>query len=302
MISGDPIVSIVIPAWKPRADWLRHAVTSAVGQRDCSVEVIVVDDGSPAPVADLLSDLDHPALRVVREPHRGVAEARNVGIDLARGQYIRFADADDVLELNSTARLVGLAGGDDVITFGATLVCDDQLRPIGMKRSELSGWIAEKCLLYRFDVRHMSMLFPRLVVDAVGRWEPTLRQCEDWDFVLRALEHAPVRGNAEIATYYRKHATSVSSNIAASLLYESKVVDRYFERHPEQAGTSLEREARAKLLIVSARAARSLGKGRAGQLRLVARALALHPQRTCEELGRVLLEHGDRALARASRR
>jgi hypothetical protein len=107
----------------------------------------------------------------------------------------------------------------------------------------------------------MSMLFPRGVVEAVGEWDTSLRQCQDGDFVLRSLEHAPVRGEQEVATFYRRHGQAQSANLARALEYESLVVDRYLERHPEQAGTRLEREARANLLVVKARAATSLGKG-----------------------------------------
>jgi len=66
------------------------------------------------------------------------------------------------------------------------------------------------------------------------------------------------------------------------------VVDRYFERHPAGAGSKLEREARAKLLIVHASVCPLLGEGRREQLRLVLRAFALHPRRTLEELGRLV--------------
>lgn len=297
----EPDVSIVLCARKPRRDWFRQAVESALDQRDCRVELVVVDDGSPEPVADMLADIDDLRLRVVRIEHGGLASARNAGTRAAHGGFLRFADADDVLEAGSTARLLRLAGDDGAIAYGATLVCDEQLRPLSAKRSQLQGWIARECLLYRFDVKHMSMLFPRSVVEAVGEWDTELEQCQDWDFVLRALEHAPARGEQEIATYYRRHGASVSANVARALQYESRVVDRYFERHPEQLGTPLEHEARAKLLLIRAKSLRSLGLGLREQLSLVGHALALHPRRTVEELSRDWLRHGRRAATRLSR-
>jgi hypothetical protein len=136
----------------------------------------------------------------------------------------------------------------------------------------------------------MSMLFPRAVVDAVGDWDTSLRQCQDWDFVLRALEHAPARGEQEVATFYRRHGQAQSANLARALEHETLVVDRYFQRHPEQVGSRLERESRANLLMGRARAAPTLGSGRGEQLRLVARAFALHPRRTIEELRRTVAE------------
>ncbi len=300
--SDQPLVSIVLCAWRPRPDWLREAVASALAQRDCQLEVVVVDDGSPTPVADFLVDMEDARLRVLRVEHEGLASARNAGVRAARGEFLRFADADDVFESGSTARLLSLAGEAETISYGATLVCDTALRPLAVKSSRLEGWVAEQCLLYRFDVKHMSMLFPRSVVERVGVWDTTLRQCQDWDYVLRALEMAPVRGEQRIETYYRRHESSASANVEGALLYESLVVKRYFERHPELAGTSLEREAQAKLLMVRAKASPALGKGRCDWLGLVARAFWFHPRRAAEELGRDVAQVGARAAKRLWRR
>lgn len=272
-------------------------MAAVLDQQGCEIELIVVDDGSPAAVEDTLADIEDARLQVQRVEHRGVSEARNAGIRAARGEFLRFVDADDVLERGSTARLLRVAADGGMIAYGDTVICDDELRPVGIKRSRLDGWIAKQCLLYRFDATHISMLFPRRVVEATGGWEPTMRQCEDWDFVLRALEHAPARSDPGIAAYRRRHHASLSSDLAGSLHHESRVVDRYFERHPEQTGTKLERAARAKLLMIRARACPALGKTRSEQLGLIARALALDPRAT-EEIGHEVFQLGRRAFTK----
>jgi hypothetical protein len=191
-----------------------------------------------------------------------------------------------------------MTGAGEAIAYGATAVCDQDLQPQAVKASTLEGWIARECLLYRFDVRHMSMLFPRAVVEAVGEWYTGLPQCEDWDYVLRALERAPARSDPEVATFYRRHPGSLTANVVRALECESVVVDRYFERHPEEAGTKLEREARAKLLLVKARAHASTGIPRAERLRLIREAWMLHPGRAAEELFGEVVNAGMRRMAR----
>ena len=281
-----PLVSVVMCAWKPRPAWLHEAVASVLADHS-DLELIVVDDGSPEPVEALLTDVEDPRLRVIRVEHGGLSRARNAGIRAARGTYVRFADADDVVEPAGTQLLLDLAD-EKTIVYGATQVCDENLRPVSVKSSRLEGWIAAPCLLYRFDVVHTSMLFPRSVLERTGEFEPALRQCQDWDYVLRACEIAPVRGSQAIVTRYRRHGDSAATNVAGALHFESMVVDRYFERHPERRGSKLEREARAKLLIVRASVCPLLGDGRREQVRLVLRAFALHPRRTLEELVRLV--------------
>jgi glycosyl transferase family 2 len=285
-VTQHPLVSIVMCAWKPRPDWFHDAIASVLAD-DCDLELIVVDDGSPEPVEALLGQFEDPRLRVIRIEHGGLSRARNAGIRAARGAYVRFADADDIVEPGGTRELLELAD-EKTMAYGATQVCDESLRPLSVKSSQLEGWIAEQCLLYRFDIVHTSMLFPKRVLERTGEFDPTLRQCQDWDYVLRACEVAPVRGSQTVVTRYRRHTGSTAANVEGALHFESLVVDRYFERHGDQAGTRLEREARAKLLIVRATVSPLLGKGRPEQLRLVLRAFALHPRRTLEELGRLV--------------
>jgi glycosyltransferase involved in cell wall biosynthesis len=248
------LVSLVMPAWRPRRDWLLRAVMSGLGQRACDLEVIVVDDGSPEPVEGLLSDIGDPRLRVIRVSHGGPSRARNAGVREARGDRIRFIDADDVYEPDSTARLLRLMGEDkDIVAYGATVFCDRELRPIWKMTSSLEGSIAIDALLGRFTVRPQSLLFSRHLVEVAGGWDDSFGVSEDWDFVVRALEHGRARGEHAVATYYRKHASSLTDDRAAGRDAARLIVERYFLRHPEQRGTSLERQAHARLEATAAR-------------------------------------------------
>jgi glycosyltransferase involved in cell wall biosynthesis len=254
-MSDAPAVSLVMASWRSRPDWLRAAVLSALEQRGCDHELVVVDDGSPEPVAETLADVTDPRLRHLRVEHGGEPRARNAGLREARGRLIRFVDADDVIDPDSTTRLAALVGsGDSTIGYAATMVCDAQLRPLWKMTCGLQGDVREDCLLGRFTVRIPSLLFPRTVVDAVGEWDPGFRVSQDWDFVLRALEHARVRGSRDVATYYRRHASSATANVVAGEEGGRRVIGRYFERHPEQRGTPLERKAEARLHAKAARA------------------------------------------------
>ena len=275
-------VSVVMCVLRPHEDWFNDAVASVLAD-DAVDELIVVDDGSPEPVEPLLSSHADSRVRVLRIEHGGQSRARNVGIQESRGAFVRFVDADDVIEPGGTRALLAVAG-DEIVAYGATQICDEHMRPLSIMTSDLEGRIAEECLLYRFDVRHMAMLFPRAVLDRVGGYEPALIQCQDWDFVLRACEVAEVRGTTDVVLRYRRHGSSMSSNLERAMEFESVVVDRYFERHPEQRGSKLEREARAKLLLVRAATAPRIGEGPVAQVRYILRAFALHPRRTVEEL------------------
>ncbi|MDQ3569406.1 MAG: glycosyltransferase [Actinomycetota bacterium] len=278
-----PDVSVIMPVWRPRRDWLRDAVSSVLGQTNCDLELIVVDDGNDEPIERLLRRAPF-TVRTLRIAHGGVSAARNAGMAEARGRFLRFTDADDVLEDNSTARLLQLAG-DDVIAYGATMFCDEALRPLWKMESRLKGNVAEDTLLGRFFVRPPSMLFPRAVAERAGPWDVGLRISEDWDWVLRALEHAEVRGERAVATYYRRHATGATSkiDIEEGQVVAQEVVRRWFERHPEQLSSARRRQAEAMLDAMAARVYLTRGRP-AAAIPKVVRSLLLDPRAVVHEL------------------
>jgi glycosyltransferase involved in cell wall biosynthesis len=244
-------VTLVMPAWRPRPEWLQRAVESALA--DAAVtELIVVDDGSEdrfeLPVRD-------ERARILRTRHGGPSHARNVALGDARGDYVRFVDADDVVVPGSTSRLLAVAAARGGIAHAATVVCDAELRPQRTVASQVEGSAVRACLLGTFDVRVVSLLFPRAVVEAAGAWDEEFDVSGDWDFVLRCVEHADVHRDPGVATYYRRWSSSVSrsASVAAGEAARRRVVDKYFGRHPDEAGSALEREARAATLAAAAR-------------------------------------------------
>ena len=165
-----------------------------------------------------------------------------------------------------------------------------KVRPRRTIASELEGNVVVPCLLGRFDVRHVSMLFPRRVVQLAGPWVGGFHISEDWDFVLRTLEHAGVRRDPLTATFYRRHGRSRTgaAELAVGEQDRGRVLDRYFERHRELRGTSLERRARAAALLDAAAAYAAVGERRAATIRL-ARGARLAPPAAATAAARLLV-------------
>lgn len=113
-----PEVSVVIPC-KDAAPYIEAAVRSALNQSVRDIEVIVVDDGSTDGSHDIVSSLAARDRRVVvlEGEQRGPGAARNRGVENARGTFLAFVDADDVMLPGAVESMLAAArrSGSDVV-------------------------------------------------------------------------------------------------------------------------------------------------------------------------------------------
>ncbi len=91
---GDKLVSVILPV-KDGEAFLPEAIGTALGQTGVQVEIIVVEDSSRDASAEIARSYGPPVKCISTEP-RGVGHARNVGLEVAGGEYVTFLDVDDL--------------------------------------------------------------------------------------------------------------------------------------------------------------------------------------------------------------
>jgi glycosyltransferase involved in cell wall biosynthesis len=244
-----PLVSIILPVWNPKPLWLNAAIDSAFHEGRCRIELILVDDGSDQPPDVWLSAHNIERVHVTSIRHSGVSRARNVGLELCNGDFIRFLDADDVILRESTSALLDLGGGHaDIVPYGSTILCNTQLTPIAPIRSRLNGCIHLQTALGHFHCTLPALLIPRKVISQSHKFDERMIVQGDWDFVLRLSESAEFRSTQHPVYLYRRHEQSLTaSGERKREATESTVliIKGYLKRHPELRGTRAERHVRA---------------------------------------------------------
>jgi glycosyltransferase involved in cell wall biosynthesis len=86
--------SIIIPLYN-KADFVAMAIQSVLNQSHQNFEVIVIDDGSTDDGASIVRAIPDHRIKLTQQANSGVSCARNLGIDLAKGELVCFLDADD---------------------------------------------------------------------------------------------------------------------------------------------------------------------------------------------------------------
>ena len=89
-----PAISVVMPIYNVE-DYVAEAVQSVLDQSFDDFELICVDDGGPDRSMQIVREFSDPRIRIVCQPNRGLAGARNTGIAHARGELVALLDSDD---------------------------------------------------------------------------------------------------------------------------------------------------------------------------------------------------------------
>ena len=93
-----PEVSIIVPVYNVEK-YINRCVDSVLAQTFTDFELILVDDGSSdnsGAICDTFADMD-VRVKVIHKVNDGVSSARNVALDIAKGEYIVFIDSDDAV-------------------------------------------------------------------------------------------------------------------------------------------------------------------------------------------------------------
>ncbi|WP_232798051.1 glycosyltransferase [Salinibacter altiplanensis] len=125
---SKPLVSIVTPCYNDAA-YVREAIESVLNQSYPHLEAIVIDDGSTDDSWDVIQSFGD-RVQCEQQPNQGAPAARNRGVEMAEGTYVKFLDADDVLVMDCIERQVrqaeALPEEKDAVVFGDAIWVDEE--------------------------------------------------------------------------------------------------------------------------------------------------------------------------------
>lgn len=223
-----PLVSILIPCHNA-APWLDATLASALAQSYPHTEVIVVDDGSTDASAAIAGTYAARGVRLVQQVNRGAAAARNLALREARGRYLQFLDADDLLDRDKIAVQVTRLAAEPPgrVASGAWAgfsAAPDTARftpePVWRDAAPLD-W-----LVLSWDGGGMmhpaAWLTPTEVARHAGPWNESLSLDDDGEYFCRVLlASSGVCFCSGARSYYRRHASGSLSHAKSRRAWES---------------------------------------------------------------------------------
>ncbi|GAB3394572.1 glycosyltransferase [Azotobacter armeniacus] len=214
-LDSAPLFSIVVPVYNTPPELLDAMLSSVQAQWYPHWELILADDASPSEVTrQVLARIDNPKIKILHlESNKGISGATNVGLEAAQGEFIVFMDHDDELTVDCLYELALCINRDQPDFIYSD---EDKLTEEGEYTQPhfKPDWSPDTIMSTMFTC-HVSCV-RRSLLSKVGELRSEFDGCQDWDFVLRVVEHTNrISHIAKVLYHWRIIPTSVASDIAA---------------------------------------------------------------------------------------
>ena len=230
-----PLVSVCIPSYNAEK-YIGITINSLLQQTYTNIEIIVVDDGSTDNTKSILENFKDKRFKYFTGPNKGASAARNKAFLLSSGAFIKFMDADDLVNQQCIeTQLMKLKERPDCIAsakwgrFFAADISDFKLSPEKIWK-DMPGidWLVNSLIDTGTNMMQPGIfLIPRSIMERAGPWNEALSLIDDFEFMVRVIT------NSTTVLFCDEAVLRYRNGVANSLS------GRQSEKHMKSAFTSL---------------------------------------------------------------
>lgn len=234
-------VSVIMPCYNAAA-YLRDAIESVQNQTYEDWELLIIDDGSIDDSCKIAQEYVNADKRIqlIKQPNSGACFARNNGLEHAKGQYVKFLDADDVLDTQCLARQIEQinALAQNQIPFGDYGRIDQQGKRISdfVFSPELLDWLHQdrvSFMFYRWEVLISCPLHRMELLRQAGLFDTRLPRHQESDLHFRLaladVEYVYYPGHTFDYREYNS-TTRISTRFNTGKINKEQLNDVYFRK------------------------------------------------------------------------
>jgi glycosyltransferase involved in cell wall biosynthesis len=241
--SRVPRISVVMSVYNEER-FLRGAIDCILGQTFDDLELIVVDDASSDGTAGILAQYarEDPRVQVLTNgENRGLTANLNVGLGLARGEFIARMDGDDLCRHDRLEKQLAAFEADPELVLCGTgaMVIDAEGKATRLDVQGTSDWEFHWLALVQCPIRHSSAMFRRSLLEAHHlSYDEAFKTSQEFDLWSRMIFYGRAVVLEETLVFVRTHANSVTSRQndeqhRNAHVIATKSVERWF---PQLAG------------------------------------------------------------------
>lgn len=213
-IIATPTITVLMSCFNA-ARWLEESINSVLNQSYTDFEFIIVDDGSADNTLDIIYRFAATDSRIVAitKSNSGPSDSLNVGLKIAKGEWIARLDADDVCEPTRLEKQAELAFANSNLVFigtGLTIIDDAGNKVIIYNYPADHAGLLQHLRTSRKFPPHSSVLYRTKIVRNLCGYRSRFHQAEDWDLWLRLSEVGELACLSVPLVQIRKHAEQIS--------------------------------------------------------------------------------------------
>jgi len=215
--------SVIINCYNSE-NFLEECISSVLKQTETDFEIILVNNQSTDNTKQIIYSFDDRRIRYFETPYfKTLGDARNFGLENAKGQYIGFLDSDDFWDKNKLKRSykflknqkIGMVYSD-VLYFNI-----NHNFKLYSKRKPYEGNIFES-LLEDYSLCLSSVIFSKKLINNYNiKFEDSFKVCEDFDFFIKISKYCISKYDPECLVYYRIHDNNLTKS-KRELFFEEK--------------------------------------------------------------------------------
>lgn len=216
MNNSTGLVSVIMPTYN-HAAYIDSAITSVLNQTYDDLELIIIDNFSKDNTEEIVNRHKENDTRIIYKKFNNqgvIATGRNHGLELAKGEFVAFLDADDLWENDKLEKQVKLFTGNIgfVYTRQKFIDTDDNMLNVTSDPDFYRGKILEKLLQHNFTITSTVMLRKDLLDKYNLNFRTGRQGVEDWDLWLRVAFYTEFDYVDEKLLIRRVHLGSISQN------------------------------------------------------------------------------------------
>ena len=212
IVVDRPLISCIVPVFNGER-YLRETLDSILAQTYRPIEIIVADDGSTDSTPRIVVGYGD-TIHYVKQNNAGASAARNLGLHVARGEFIAFLDADDLWHPEKLARQMTCFEAHPELDLCIT---HQQNFWISQLAEEEEQYRDHELSKPRPGYHSGTLLARHVVFLAVGTFDPSLPHADKTEWFLRVLEKGiAIKILPEILMYRRLHEANLSRTAGAA--------------------------------------------------------------------------------------
>lgn len=233
------LVSVLLPVFNQKHT-LQEAIDSILVQKYSFLELIVIDDGSTDGPEEIISAYTDPRVKCYSREHEGLPRSLNYGLSIARGEFITWTSADNIMLPSMLWELVSVLRTFPkyAAAYAGYYHIDAQGRIIGQNPKGPYVYdprpFVDHCyrdfLVAQYCNFGAAFLYRAAACRQVGGFDPDCEGIEDVDYSLRIASIGPVFWVPKLLYKYRLHEASMSGREKNGQISYQQGRDRFWEK------------------------------------------------------------------------